>query len=114
MSKIYAVVGTNAVTVVADTVRYNPQANEVLMKSERPSEGDYIANADGEWVEDKAKKLAELDNQYDKDKAEIIKYYSEAIFAEDTETMADLKEEMAEIDAKYKANRKAIEEGREE
>lgn len=62
----------------------------------------------------KEEKLAELDAQYDKDKAEIIKYYNEAIFAEDTKTMADLKEEMAEIDAKYKADRKAIEEGSEE
>ena len=113
MSKIYAVIGTNSMTIVADAVKYNPQAGEVLMKSERPSEGDYIANENGEWVEDKAKKLVELDNQYDKDKAEIIKYYNEAIFAEDTEMMADLKEEMAEIDAKYKADRKAIEEGSE-
>lgn len=67
-----------------------------------------------EAAREKARALAELDAQYDKDKAEIIRYYNEAIFAEDTETMADLKEEMAEIDAKYKADRKAIEEGSEE
>lgn len=80
----------------------------------------YIRGADGKPTDapayelSKEKKLAELDAQYDKDKAEIIRYYNEAIFAEDTETMADLKEEMAEIDAKYKADRKAIEEGSEE
>lgn len=78
----------------------------------------YLSDTDPAYIkakveEEKAKALAELDNQYDKDKAEIIKYYNEAIFAEDTETMADLKEEMAEIDAKYKADRKAIEEGSE-
>ena len=80
----------------------------------------YIRGADGKPTDapahelSKEEKLAELDARYDKDKAEIIKYYNEAIFADDTKTMADLKEEMAEIDAKYKADRKAIEEGSEE
>lgn len=79
----------------------------------------YLSDTDPAYIEakveeEKVKTLADLDNQYGKDKAEIIKYYNEAIFAEDTETMADLKEEMAEIDAKYKADRKAIEEGSEE
>jgi hypothetical protein len=79
----------------------------------------YLSDTDPAYLEAKAKEekekaLADLDNQYDKDKAEIIKYYNEAIFAEDTEMMAELKEEMAEIDAKYKADRKAIEEGSEE
>lgn len=80
---------------------------------------NYLSDTDPAYIETKKqekkdKALADLDNQYDKDKAEIIKYYNEAIFAEDTKTMADLKEEMAEIDAKYKADRKAIEEGSEE
>lgn len=79
----------------------------------------YLSGTDPAYIEAKAQKekekaLADLDNQYDKDKAEIIKYYNEAIFAEDTEMMAELKEEMTEIDAKYKADRKAIEEGSEE
>lgn len=80
---------------------------------------NYLSDTDPAYIETKKqekkdKALADLDNQYDKDKAEIIKYYNEAIFAEDTKTMAELKEEMAEIDAKYKADRKAIEEGSEE
>ena len=57
----------------------------------------------------KEEKLAELDAQYDADKAEIMTYYTEALFAGDTETQAELKSEMAEIDATYAEERKAIE-----
>jgi hypothetical protein len=54
-------------------------------------------------------KLAALDAQYDADKAEIMQYYTEAMFAGNTETQAELKAEMAEIDATYVEDRKAIE-----
>ena len=47
--KIYAIVGTAQQTIIADTVRYNPAENEVLMQTERPVDGDYIAKADGTW-----------------------------------------------------------------
>lgn len=110
MSKIYAIIGTNSMTVVADSVRYNPQTNEVLMQIERPAEGDWVASEDGTWVEDKAKKLAELDAQYDRDKANIMNYYTQAVFADDEEEQAALKIEMAEIDAQYIEDRKALEE----
>lgn len=60
-------------------------------------------------VQTKEEKLAALDAQYDADKAEIMQYYTEAMFAGDTETQADLKAEMAEIDAIYAEERKAIE-----
>ena len=109
MSKIYAVIGTNSMTVVADSVRYNPATNEVLMRSERPSDGDYIANEDGTWVEDKQKKLDELDAQYQKDKREIMGYYNEAAFYGDEDLQSELKEEMANVDKQYEEDRKAIE-----
>lgn len=110
MPKIYAVIGTDLMTVVADSVRYNPQTNEVLMQSERPAEGDWVANGDGEWVEDKQKKLDELDAQYQKDKREIMGYYNEAVFYGDEDLQAELKEEMTNVDKQYEEDRKAIEE----
>lgn len=58
--------------------------------------------------EKKEKALADLDNQYGMDKAEIIKYYNEAVFAEDTGTMTELKEEMAKLNKKYDADYKSI------
>lgn len=57
----------------------------------------------------KEEKLAALDAQYDADKADIMKYYTEAMFVGDEELQAELKSEMAEIDAQYAEDRKAIE-----
>ena len=59
---------------------------------------------------DKAEALAGLDAQYDRDKADIMNYYTQAVFAGDEEEQAALKQEMAEIDAQYAEDRKAIEE----
>ena len=59
---------------------------------------------------DKAEALAELDAQYDSDKADIMNYYTQAVFAGDEEEQAALKIEMAEIDAQYVEDRKALEE----
>ena len=59
----------------------------------------------------KEEQLAALDMQYDADKSEIMHYYTEAMFAGDVETQAELKAEMAEIDETYAEARKAIEEG---
>ena len=109
MSKIYAVIGTSSMTVVADSVKYTPATGEVLMQGERP-EGDYVANEDGEWVEDKQKAIDALDAQYDRDKADIMNYYTQALFAGDEEEQEQLKAEMEEIDAQYVENRKALEE----
>ena len=58
----------------------------------------------------KAEKLAALDAQYDADRADIMRYFNEAVFADDEDEQAELKAEMAEIDAAYVADRKAIEE----
>ena len=60
-------------------------------------------------VPTKEEKLAALDAQYDADKAEIMTYYTEALFAGDVETQDELKAEMAEIDATYAEERKSIE-----
>jgi hypothetical protein len=101
MSKIYAVIGTNSMTVVADSVKYNPQTNEVLMQSERPSEGDWVANEDGQWVEDKQKALDELDAQYNADKADLLTAYQTAMLYGDTDTMESLKSDLQALDDQY-------------
>jgi hypothetical protein len=109
MSKIYAVIGTNIATIVADTVKYNPQTNEVLMQSDRPAEGDWVANEQGEWVEDKQKAIDALDKQYNIDKTELANYYLEATIAGDTDLQAELKAEIDQLNADYDEARKELE-----
>lgn len=109
MSKIYAVIGTNSMTVVADTVRYNPQTNEVLMQSERPSDGDWVANEDGQWVEDKQKAIEKLDSTYNREKTELANYYLEATINGDTDLQAELKSEIEQLNADYDEARKELE-----
>lgn len=58
----------------------------------------------------KEEKIALLDAQYEADKAEIMSYFAQAVFAGDEEEQAELRAEMAEIDAQYAEDRKAIEE----
>jgi hypothetical protein len=52
-----------------------------------------------------------LDSQYDSDKAELTRYFTDALLAGDTDTQEELKAELLEIDADYKAQRKEIEKG---
>ena len=59
----------------------------------------------------KEEKLAALDSQYDSDKAELTRYFTDALLAGDTDTQEELKAELLELDADYKAQRKEIEEG---
>ncbi len=99
--KIYAVVGTSQQTIIADSVQYNPQENEVLMQSERPADGDYIATASGVWVIDISKKYKELDAEYTRQKALLIEQYTDDTLHDDAEAMAADKEEMAALDAWY-------------
>jgi hypothetical protein len=101
MSKIYAVIGTNSMTIVADTVKYNPQTNEVLMQSERPAEGDWVANEDGQWVEDKQKAIDALDAQYNADKADLLTAYQTAQAYGDTDLMDSLKADLQALDNQY-------------
>ena len=56
----------------------------------------------------KEEKLAQLVAQYEADKAEILKYYSDAMIHGDTELMAELAEEMTALDEKYATDYKAL------
>ena len=77
----------------------------------------YIRGADGKptdapaHVPSKEEKLAALDSQYDSDKAELTRYFTDALLAGDTNTQEELQAELLELDADYKAQRKEIEEG---
>ena len=76
----------------------------------------YIRGADGKptdapaYVPTKEEQLAALDAQYDSDKAELTRYFTDALLAGDTNTQEELQAELLELDAGYKAQRKAIEE----
>lgn len=109
MSKVYAVIGTNSVTVVADSVHYNLQTNEVLMQSERPTEGDWVANEQGEWVEDKQKAIDELDSTYNREKTELANYFLEATINGDAELQAEIKAEIEQLNAVYDEKRRELE-----
>lgn len=111
MSKIYAVIGTNSMTVVADSVRYNPQTNEVLMQSERPSDGDYVASEDGTWKKDEPtteEKLAALDAQYNADKSNLLNAYQTALVYGNADRMEQIKSDLVALDGKYDADYGAI------
>lgn len=66
-------------------------------------------DGNGETPRTKDQNLADLDAQYDADKAEIVKYFNDAALVNDTELQDELRAEMAEIDAQYIEDRKAIE-----
>jgi hypothetical protein len=57
----------------------------------------------------KEEKLAVLDSQYDSEKAELIKYYGEALIVKDADLQAELKAELEELDADYVEQRRRIE-----
>lgn len=56
----------------------------------------------------KEEKLAQLVAQYESDKAEILKYYSDAMIHGDTELMAELTEEMTALDEQYATDYEAL------
>lgn len=99
--KIYAVAGASQQNIIADGVQYNPAEGEVLMQSERPTDGDYVATASGVWVVDIAKRYEELDAEYTRQKALLIEQYTDDTLHDDAEAMAADKEEMAALDAWY-------------
>lgn len=110
MSKIYAVIGTNSMTIVADSVRYNPQTNEVLMQGERP-DGDYVASEDGTWKKNEPtteEKLAALDAKYNADKANLLAAYQTALVYDNTERMEQIKADLVALDDKYDADYESI------
>ena len=77
----------------------------------------YIRGKDGKptdapaHVPTKEEQLAQLDSQYNADKAELTQYFAEAVLADDAETQAELRVELEELNAEYTARRKEIEEG---
>lgn len=75
----------------------------------------YVRGKDGKpvsapaYVPSKAEKIAQLENQYNTQKAEIKGYLMEAILSDDTDTITELKQEMADIEADYQAKREELE-----
>lgn len=76
----------------------------------------YVRGADGKptdapaYVPTKDEKLAALDSQYDNDKAELTRYFTEAALAGDTDMQEELCAELEELNTEYVAARKEIEE----
>ncbi len=62
------------------------------------------------YVPTKAEKIATLEAQYEADKSELKGYLMDAILADDTDTVDELKAETAEREAQYQQDRKDIEE----
>ena len=62
------------------------------------------------YVPTKEEKLAALDSQYDNDKAELTRYFTEAALAGDTDMQEELRAELEELNTEYVAARKEIEE----
>jgi hypothetical protein len=92
---------------------YSPKGNLEVWK-EKPK-GYYTEE---EWQElhptpvpvpTKEEQVAALDAQYEADKQEILNYYTEAMFAGDTDMQNDLKAEMQEIEAEYIKKREELE-----
>jgi hypothetical protein len=61
------------------------------------------------YIPTKAEKIAQLEAQYNTQKAEIKGYLMEAILSDDTDTISELKQEMADIEADYQAKREELE-----
>ena len=57
-----------------------------------------------EAAREKARALAELDTQYQADKNELSTQYLDAAMSGDTDTMDDIKDELAALNAKYDAD----------
>ena len=75
----------------------------------------YVRGKDGKpisapaYVPSKAEKIAQLENQYNTQKEEIKGYLMEAILSDDTDTISELKQEMADIEADYQSKREELE-----
>lgn len=107
--KIYAVIGTSQQTIIADAVQYNPAENEVLMETERPAEGDYIATEDGKWVIDKTPALEALTAEYRAERANLCEAYTSATMQGDSETAESVAQDMADLDEWFDEEYKKIE-----
>ena len=107
--KIYAVIGTAQQTIIADGVKYTPSETEVQMQSERPEGGFFIASEVGEWVIDKTPALDALTAEYRAEKANLCEAYTTASMQGDTETAESVAADMADLDAWFDEEYRAIE-----
>lgn len=62
-------------------------------------------------VPSKEELLAQLEAEYGQESAELEKYYNKASIRNNTDLMAELRKEMADLEAEYEEKRKEIEEG---
>jgi len=62
------------------------------------------------YTPSKEERLAILEAEYEQESAELEKYYNKASIKNNTELMAELREEMAKLEAEYESKRKEIEE----
>lgn len=79
--RIYGIIGESTQTIV-DSATYQPSANEVLMQTERPTEGYWLATEDGTWVKqepapapptmEERMEVLESDNEYLKAENETL------------------------------------------
>lgn len=92
---------------------YSPSGNYEVW-DEKP-DGYYT---EAEWKElhpepihvpTKAEKLAQLEAEYLGEKAKLEGYFTTALLMDDTDTQAELKEELANLEAWYKEEKEAIE-----
>ena len=76
----------------------------------------YIRGADGKptdapaHVPTKEERLSQLDAQYKADKAELSKYYVEAVLSGNTDAQTSIKAELETLTSEYDKNRAEIEE----
>lgn len=75
----------------------------------------WLSDDDPAYIEakkahEKAEALAQLDHQFNLDRATIMEYYTQAVFDGDTETQEELKAEMEDIKDTYAEERKMLEE----
>lgn len=74
----------------------------------------WLTNTEQGYIDAKAKdehdkSLAELDAQYDADKATLVRYYGEAALKGDTDLQETLKAELVTLDSEYTEARKELE-----
>ena len=105
--RIYGIVGESTQTIV-DSDTYQPMPNEVLMQTERPTDGTWVATEDGTWVETlkpseltMEERIEVIDAQYEQDKVQLFNYYTEAVMREDEELQEEVKAELSALDAQY-------------
>lgn len=74
-------------------------------------DADYLA---ARQEEEKRKALAELDRQFEADKNDILKYYTDALLSGDAEAQQGCQEELEELKAEYDKNYEALVSGESE